>query len=299
MRIRHPGKIDESLWCFGREESCIYLLEGSDHSIILSGGMSAIVPDVVHQFETFGIDETRITKLLILHAHFDHVGIIPFFKHRLPDMEILASKRAWDLLGTSKVRTTINQLSRAVAERLGAKEVYETFDLDWGDDIAGTVVYEGDQIGLGDLDLHIYETPGHSSCSISAYAPELKTLFASDAGGIPYGDTIIASGNSDYTKFQQSLEKLKDLDVAYACADHYGYLTGDEAGNFIKATIREAEKRRNSIEEIYRRTQDIETTIQEMVDVFYKENPNYVLTPEISKGVYRQIVGHISSAMSE
>ena len=299
MRIRHPGKIDESLWCFGREESCIYLLEGSDHSIILSGGMSAIVPDVVHQFETFGIDETRITKLLILHAHFDHVGIIPFFKHRLPDMEILASKRAWDLLGTPKVRTTINQLSRAVAERLGAKEVYETFDLDWGDDIAGTVVYEGDHIGLGDLDLHIYETPGHSSCSISAYAPELKTLFASDAGGIPYGDTIIASGNSDYTKFQQSLEKLKDLDVAYACADHYGYLTGDEAGNFIKATIREAEKRRNSIEEIYRRTQDIETTIQEMVDVFYKENPNYVLTPEISKGVYRQIVGHISSAMSE
>jgi len=256
------------------------------------------VPDVVHQLEAFGIDETRITKLLILHAHFDHVGIVPFFKHRLPDMEILASKRAWDLLGTPKVRTTINQFSQAVADRLGAKEVYETFDLDWKDGIAGTAVCEGDQIGLGDLNLHIFETPGHSTCSISAYAPELKALFASDAGGIPYGDTIIASGNSDYTKFQQSLEKLKDLDVAYACADHYGYLAGDEAGNFIKATIREAEERRISIEEMYRRTQDIETIIQEMVDVFYKENPNYVLTPEISKGVYRQMVRLISSAMS-
>ena len=212
-------------------------------------------------------------------------------------IKIFASERAWALLGTSKVRTTINEFSRAVAERLGANEVYETYDLDWKDDIAGTAVYDGDQIGLGDVHVHIYETPGHSSCSISAYVPELKALFASDAGGIPYKDAIIASGNSNYTKFQQSLEKLKDLDVEYACADHYGYLTGWEARNFIQETIREAEERRSSIEEIYRRTGDIEATVQEMVDAFYKENPGYMLTPEISKGVYRQIVRHISSAM--
>jgi polyhydroxyalkanoate synthesis regulator phasin len=114
---------------------------------------------------------------------------------------------------------------------------------------------------------------------------------------IYWREAIIASGNSNYTKFQQSLEKLKDLDVEYACADHYGYLTEWEARNFIQETIREARERRSSIEEIYRRTGDIEATVQEMVNAFYKENPGYMLTPEISKGVYRQIVRHISSAM--
>ncbi len=297
MRIRQPGKIRQKLWLLGREESCIYLLEGTDHSMIISGGMTAIVPDVVEQLEAFGIDETRIKKLLILHAHFDHVGVVPFFKRRLPDMEIFASGRAWELLGASKVRTTINKFSRMIAERLGADGVHERYDVDWKDDITGTAVSEGDQIGLGDMDIHLYETPGHSSCSISAYVPELKALFASDAGGIPYKDTIIAPGNSNYTQFQQSLEKLKDLDVQYACADHYGYLTGTEARNFIQEAIQEARKRRASIEEIYGRTGDIESTVAEMVDTFYQENPGYMLGPEISRGVYRQMVRHIANTM--
>ncbi|MFH1242853.1 MAG: MBL fold metallo-hydrolase [Pseudomonadota bacterium] len=297
MRVRQAGKICEKLWALGREESFIYVVVGRDHSMIVNGGISAIVLDVLEQLETFGIDEERITKILILHAHFDHVGVVPFFRRRRPDMEIFASERAWDLLGTSRVRKTINELSRAVAKRVGAKEVYEKYDLEWKDDISGAAVYEGDRISLGDIQVQIHETPGHSSCSISAYLPELKALFASDAGGIPYRDTIIASGNSNYTDFQQSLEKLKDLDVEYACADHYGYLTGTEARNFIHDTIREAEERRKSIEKIYRRTRDVDATVQEMVEAFYKENPDYLLTPEISRGVYRQIVRHIASSM--
>ena len=95
MRIRKPGRVQEGLWLLGREESGIYLLEGEDGSMIISGGMSYILPDVLGQIEEFGIDEEKITKLLILHSHFDHVGIIPFFKRRHPKMEVYASERAW------------------------------------------------------------------------------------------------------------------------------------------------------------------------------------------------------------
>jgi glyoxylase-like metal-dependent hydrolase (beta-lactamase superfamily II) len=299
MRIRKPGKIDKNLWRLGNKESCIYLLEGTDHSMIVSGGMSCIVPDVLRQLETFHIDERRIKKLLILHAHFDHVGIVPFFKRRHPDIEVFASERAWDLLNTPQVRATINKFGRAVSDRLGANEAYETYDLDWRDDITGTAVYAGDKIGFEDAYVNIYETPGHSSCSISAYQPQLKALFASDASGIPYRDMIISSGNSDFTKYQQSLEKLKGLDVKYMCADHYGYLTGDEAQVFLQNAIKAAKERRSSIEDIFRRTGDMEATVQEMLDEFYKENPDYILTPEISRGVYRQMVRHISNAIQE
>jgi hypothetical protein len=38
MRIREPGKIAEGLYLFGLEESCIYLLEGRNESIIINGG---------------------------------------------------------------------------------------------------------------------------------------------------------------------------------------------------------------------------------------------------------------------
>ncbi len=299
MRIREPGKVRDNLWFLGREESCVYVLEGSKESMIVSGGMSYVVPDVLQQVEAFGIDETRITKLLILHAHFDHVGIVPFFKRRHPDLEIYASGRAWEILQMPKAINTINAFGRGAAKRMGREEVCTTYDLDWDGQIRGTAASEGDRIDLGDLEAHIYETPGHSSCSISAYVPRLKALFASDAGGIPYKETIIAPGNSNFTMYQESLEKLKDLDVEYACADHYGYIAGDEARGFIQRSIQLARERRALVEEIYRRTGDIQRTAREMVIAFCKENPDYMMDPEILEGVYCQMVRHIVSAMED
>ena len=98
MRIRKPGKVRDRLWFLGRKESGVYFLEGNDESIIINGGMSYIVSDLLRQFKEFGIDEERITKLLILHAHFDHVGMVPFFKRRHPKIDIYASRRGWEIL---------------------------------------------------------------------------------------------------------------------------------------------------------------------------------------------------------
>jgi hypothetical protein len=36
-----------------------------------------------------------------------------------------------------------------------------------------------------------------------------------------------------------------------------------------------------------------------MVDAFYRENPEYILAPEILLGVYRQLVRHIALAMED
>lgn len=299
MRIRHAGKIRENLWFLGREESCVYLLEGGRESMIISGGMSYLVPDLLRQFQTFGIDEKGITKLLILHAHFDHVGIVPYFKRRHPEMEVLASARGWEILQMPKAMNTINQFSRSVAERMKMEEVYDTFDLDWRPGITGTTVSEGDHIDLGNLEIHIYETPGHSSCSISAYVPRLKALFASDAGGMPYKETNILIGNSNFTQFQESLQKLKGFDVEYLCADHYGYVTGDEAKDFISRGIELAKQNRALLEEAYLRTGDIDRAAWQIISAFYKENPDYIISPEIFEGVHRQVLRHIASNMKE
>jgi glyoxylase-like metal-dependent hydrolase (beta-lactamase superfamily II) len=299
MRIRKPGKITERLWFLGREESGVYLLEGSDGSMIVSGGMSYIVPDVLRQFKEFAIDEERIKKLLILHAHFDHVGIVPFFKRRHPGIEIYASQRGWEILRMDKAINTINEFSRTVSKRMGKEEVYSTFDLDWKDDVSGKVAREGDRIDLGGLGAAILEIPGHSSCCIAAYVPEFKVLFPTDGGGIPFDQTIIPSGNSNYTKYQQSLERLKGLPVEYYCADHYGYVTGQEAREFISKTIEMASQKRTLMEEVYRSTRDIDVAAEKLVSSFYAENKDYFLSPEIFIDVYRQMVRHIASAIEE
>ena len=140
MRIRKPGKVHDQIWFLGREESGIYLLEAKGGAMIISGGMSYIVPELLQQFKEFGIDEERIKKLLILHSHFDHVGIVPFFKRRHPKMEVCASERGWEILQMPKAIATINEFSRNVAKRMGKEKVYSTYDLEWRDDVPGKMV---------------------------------------------------------------------------------------------------------------------------------------------------------------
>jgi 2-aminobenzoylacetyl-CoA thioesterase len=299
MRIREAGKIREGLWALGREESRVYLLEGDGASMIVSGGMSYIVPEVLQQIEQFGIDEGKIDKLLILHSHFDHVGIVPFFRRRHPGMEVFASQRAWEILQMPKAITTINEFGRSVAERMKRTNVYSTYDLDWRDDVTGRPVREGDRIEVGGLEVSIFETPGHSSCSITAYVPEWKALFPTDGGGIPFKDTIIPSGNSSYTQFQESLEKLKNVEVNFYCADHYAHVVGEEARGVILQSIENARLLRRHIEETLRSEGDVDKASEKLVASFYQENPDYFLSPEIFGGVFRQMVRHIATAMEK
>ena len=178
MRIRKPGKIRDHLWYLGCEESGVYLLEGQGESMIISGGMSYILPDVLQQIREFGIKEDRIRKLLILHAHFDHVGIVPFLKRRHPELQIYGFPRAWEILSMPKAINTINAFSGMVAAHMGRVEDCSGLDLEWREDVDGASVSEGDQIGIDHIEVQIFETPGHSSCSISAYVPQIKALFA-------------------------------------------------------------------------------------------------------------------------
>jgi len=195
-----------------------------------------------------------------------------------------------------KAINTINEFSRDIAKRMKREKIYLTYDLDWRDDVTGKTVHEGERIDLGGLEICILETPGHSSCSTGAYVPELKALFPSDGGGIPFKDTIVTSGNSNYTEVQESLERLEGLEVEYLCADHYGYMTGKEARGFIPRAIEIARQQRALIEEAYLRNRDIDAAARELVSSFYEKYPDYFLSDEIFLGVYRQMVRHIVSA---
>ena len=297
MRSHNAGRIGERLWYLGREETGVYLLEGDAFSMIISGGMSYLVPVVRDQLDALGIDEKRIQKLLILHSHFDHVGLVPFFHRRYPDLQVYASARAWQILQNPRGIETINASGRFVAERMGLTGWLAGLDLEWRDDMIGSVVSEGSTIELGGLSVQILETPGHSSCSVSAYVPETRTLFPSDGGGIPYGETILPSGNSNFTKYQESLEKLQAFKVDRLCADHYGYVTGREAENYVLRSSEAARDYRAMVEAIYRRTGSIDATVKELVGERFAYCPDFFIGPEIYAGVCRQTVRHIAGVM--
>jgi 2-aminobenzoylacetyl-CoA thioesterase len=293
MRFRKPGKIDSNLWYLGAEESGAYLLRGQHGTALINGGLSYILPDVLTQMREFGIDPGEITKLLILHSHFDHVGMVPYFKRNYPAIEVLASEAAVKTFEKPKAIEFINSYNQLSAgER---NESLKGFDLEWRGDIEPLPVREGDIIDLGRVFLKIYETPGHSNCSIAAYEPDTGVLFASDAMGIPFSDKLFPSMNTNIDQFLNSLEKLRPLRVNVFCADHYGYITGDEAGTIVSETIKEALRWKTQLYETFKRNAfDIDSAAREITSSLYEEMPGYFIAPEIIEGVFKQIFRYIA-----
>ena len=250
-------------------------------------GLSYILPDVLAQMKQSGIDPGEITMLLILHSHFDHVGIVPYFKRNYPAIEVLASEAAVKTFEKPKAIEFINSYNRLSA---GEKnESLNDFDLEWRADIEPSVVREGEIIDLGGVALQIYETPGHSNCSISAYEPNSGTLFGSDAIGIPFSDKLFPAMNTNIEQFLNSLEKLRSLKVNLFCADHYGYMNGDEAQKIVSKTIEEASRWKARLLEVFRRNaSDIDAAAREITSSFYQEMPGYFLASEILEGVFKQ-----------
>ena len=294
MRFRKAGKVADNLWYLGREEAGAYYLEGRNGAIMINGAMSYILPDVLAQMNQFGLDPEKITKFLILHSHFDHVGIVPYFKRTYPAIEVIASAPAWKIFAMPKAIEIMNSFSRMSAKQVGAEEALKAYDTEWRDDMTGTTVGEGGRNGLGGVTLTLMDTPGHSNCSITAYEPDIKAMFASDAAGIPYKDTIFPSMNTNVIQYLESLEKLKPLAVSYLCADHYGYITGEEAGKFIDLSLEAGRKWKADLENYYQKYHgDIDAAGKAITEFFYREMPNYFIAPDILEGVFKQMLKFI------
>ncbi len=259
--------------------------------MLINGGLTFILPDVLKQMQSFGIDAGKIKKFLILHSHFDHTGIVPYIKRTWPDIDILASAPAWKILAMPKAIEIMNTYSHMSAQMAGAGDALKAYDLDWRDDIKGSAVGEGDVVDLGGITLQIFDTPGHTNCSITAYEPAMKALFPSDGGGIPFADVCFPSMNTNTIQYLESLEKIKPLPVSYYCADHYGYITGDEAGGFIDLTLTEGRRWKAELENCYlKNTGDLDAAAKSITEDFYRLNPGYFIAPDILEGVFKQML---------
>ncbi len=296
MWIKKPGPVNDRIILLGREESCVYCVKGTEHTII-GGGMIHIVPDVMTQIKQFGIDADKITRLLILHTHFDHCGAVPALAKRLRNVKVYASPRGKELLSNPDVVAQIKALNEGMiamnkmerqAQELGL--VFDAIRVD------GTVS-GGDRVDWGGNKLEIIDAPGHSSCSIAAYLPADKALFASDAGGIPYGDTVFAAGNSNFTQFQQTLEKFATYDVDIHLSEHYGAFTGADGKGFIARSIAAAKETRKLLEDSYGKTRDIARSTIEITDSMMGQSKGYFLPRPVVEMVVGQMLRHIAKTI--
>jgi glyoxylase-like metal-dependent hydrolase (beta-lactamase superfamily II) len=293
-----PGKITDRIWLVGRKESCAYLVGGKNEYVLLGGAMAYVAPDVLEQVEAFGIDEHKIRRIVVLHSHFDHCGMVPFLKRRWPWVTVTGSQKSQDLLRKPKVIDSIEILNQAMIAHNGLAEQGQMLDLNFTGIEVESVVSDGEIMTCSDLSLEILEVPGHSSCSIAVYIPEEKALFASDAGGIPFGDNIFTAANANFDLYQQSLQKMAAKDVAIHLAEHYGALTGEKGRQFLRNSIAAAAETRQILEAAYDEAGDVAKTTEIITDGIMADAPKGFLPREVVAIVAGQMVHFIAKSKS-
>ena len=53
------------------------------------------------------------------------------------------------------------------------------------------------------------------------------------------------------------------------------------------------------MEETYRKTGDIQIAAKELTSTYYHEYPDWVISPEILEGVFRQMLRHIARTLEK
>ncbi|GAB6888259.1 hypothetical protein JCM13304A_17580 [Desulfothermus okinawensis JCM 13304] len=298
MRMVEPGKVIDGIYLLGRPESNVYLLDGDNEAAILGGGMIYIAPDVVSQIEKFDVDPKKIKKAVILHSHFDHIGILPYLKEKWPWIEVYGSKRAKDLLSKEKVISSIQFMNDIILEKQNMKQKAKELGLDFPALEVEKVVSDGDIIKVGNFSLQVLEVPGHSSCSIALYEPNLKALFASDAGGIPMGDDVFTAANSNFDKYLDSLNRMSKLDVNVHLAEHFGAMVGEDAKKFMEKSIESAKLTRKILEDTYKRHGDISAATEDVTNLLMSKMETEFLPREVISIVVGQMLKYIAKMES-
>lgn len=298
MIVTKPGKITERIRLLGREESNVYLLDGGAEYALVGGGMIHITPGVENQIRESGADEKKIRRLMILHSHFDHVGIIPYFKRKWPWADICGSERAAQLLSTPDVADSIRFLNKMLIGRKNMEDIAESLGLFDFDIRVETVLADGDELNCGDLTMRILEVPGHSSCSVAVYVPELKALFASDAGGFPFGEKVFTAANSNFDKYMESLERMSELDISVFFPEHFGAVTGADANTFFEKSRASAVETRALLERSLAETGDVKTSADQVTNQIMAEAPSEAMPREVVHIVVSQMLKYLAKKAS-
>ena len=299
MKIDQPGWVTDRILLLGRKESCVYVLKGNGEYILLGGGMVHIVPDLLNQLDEFGIGEDGIKRIIILHSHFDHCGIVPFFKKRWPWAMVTASEKAKSLLSAPKVIASIAHLNQKLIETYGRGQAAEELGLSFEGIEVEETVKEDDVIVCGDRSIKILEVPGHSTCSLAAYVPEEKALFASDAGGIPKGDKVFTAANSNFDLYQQNLKRMAELDIEFYFAEHQGAMTGIDAREYLHKSMNSAAETRRLIESSFRNTRDEKKCTEEMTELLLEKYSVDFLPRDVFQIVVGQMVHYIAKQYAD
>jgi len=242
----------------------LYVIRG-EHNLLVDCAILARAGEIDEKLAAL-LGDKRIDAVWLTHSHYDHAGACSLLQEK-HGFEIIASQRTKEVLENEKAVAFIDDLNQKFKKILGddSNSVFTKPS-------RIRAVREGDAVSLpGGQALEVFETPGHTRCSISFLLRPENILFPGDAAGV-----VETSGKvkplflSSYGQFDRSLQKLIALRAEMLALPHNSVVKGEKrVADFLTAALAETRRLKEDIRARLKNSADFARIAEDILDEEY------------------------------
>lgn len=159
-----------------------WLIKGEEACVLFEAGMAYSADQMIENIKR-EIGDRPLDAVILSHSHYDHVAGLPFVKKEWPDAKVYGSAYAAKIMEKPSARNMMRDMSEKAAKGAGLDMLPE-----YDEDMLriDEILKEGDVLQIGDIRIDVYETPGHTKCSLS-FLVNRDVMLASETFGV-FGD---------------------------------------------------------------------------------------------------------------
>lgn len=209
-------------WLPGMRVGRVYLIEDPDGLTLIDTSIAPSGAQILRQVQALGRRPTDIRRILITHAHPDHIGGLPAVRQASGAQVIASAAERPVLEGRIPVPRPPDEALGPLARRMRPPETMLT------PTPVDREVQDGELIAEVLGGLQVIATPGHAPGHLAFWQPQRRILFCGDAIMRLLGLRLpFPFFTVDMAENKRSIRRIAELDAAIVCFGHGGPLTRD------------------------------------------------------------------------
>ncbi len=247
----------------------VYLITGSDLCVLIDTGMTMMGPVYTQEIAPC-LEQRRVPLYVFLtHSHYDHLGSAAYLKRHLPAFKIGGYHTIDTILKNSHAVALITSLNRDAEQMMHIDDPelrFRPFELDMP-------LRGGERFAVGDDELEVIYTPGHTRDSLCYYLKKQRIMFTGEAAGIrlPTGD-ILPEFLASYKSYMASLETLARYPVKFVATGHGPVIGGKDAERFFEDSLQATGRFLEKIRRYYRESGEVQDVVDRIKDEDYAKS---------------------------
>ena len=193
----------------------VYLIEDADGYTLIDTGIAASAPRIVKEMAASKRKLADIKRIVITHAHYDHIGGLVRLKE-LTGAQVIAHPLEKNVIQGEMTEERPRRESLSPIGKLMWKpgQIWPAVEV-------GREVNDGDSLTDVMGGLQVIHAPGHAPGQIALWQPDWRVLICGDAMlNLPSLSLPIEAYTVDMAQAKQTIQKLAKLNPAIVCFGH-------------------------------------------------------------------------------